>query len=225
MTTDDTGLGGALAHQVILSIITVTLNNADGLRKTLDSVAYFLDDPSVEVIVVDGNSVDDTLEVVESFRRERLTFLSEPDEGVYDAMNKGAQLSRGAYLMWLNSGDTLARDDALVTILHSYGRNHCGVSSGQFICKAARAARSESAICRTCGGVTPSAFNRIAIKLVYFRAAYTSCWEVTRSPMAYSETSTSSSARGWCLPLRNCPKCSCAMKAAAEASNTRTGSL
>jgi putative colanic acid biosynthesis glycosyltransferase len=100
----------------MLSIITVTLNNADGLRKTLESVARFLDDPSVEVIVVDGNSADDTLKVVESFRRESLTFLSEPDDGVYDAMNKGARLSRGAYLMWLNSGDTLARDDALADI-------------------------------------------------------------------------------------------------------------
>jgi glycosyltransferase involved in cell wall biosynthesis len=116
MTRNDTGPGKALGDQVMLSIITVTLDNAEGLRKTLESVARFLDDPSVEVIVVDGNSADDTLKVVESFRRESLTFLSEPDDGVYDAMNKGARLSRGAYLMWLNSGDTLARDDALADI-------------------------------------------------------------------------------------------------------------
>jgi glycosyltransferase involved in cell wall biosynthesis len=117
MTTDDTALGRGLGDQVMLSVITVTLDNAAGLRKTLESVVGFLDDPAVEVIVVDGGSADDTRKVVGSFRRERLTLVSERDDGVYDAMNKGARLSRGAYLMWLNSGDTIARDDALLNIL------------------------------------------------------------------------------------------------------------
>lgn len=90
-----------------VSVVTVTFNNASGLAATLGSLAA-LRDPPFEVIVVDGGSSDATAEVVEGFRgRLALRFVSEPDEGIYDAMNKGHRLAGGDLVHYLNAGDAV----------------------------------------------------------------------------------------------------------------------
>lgn len=94
-----------------LSIITICYNNADDLRKTLWSTLheqYGFDD--FEQIVVDGGSQDGTARVLEEYKDRLGWYCSEPDRGIYDAMNKGAEHARGEYLLFLNSGDVLLTD-------------------------------------------------------------------------------------------------------------------
>lgn len=94
-----------------LSIITICFNNADGLRMTLQSTLreqYSYSD--LEQIVVDGGSQDDTAQVLAEYKDRLGWCCSEPDKGIYDAMNKGAAHAHGEYLLFLNSGDVLLPD-------------------------------------------------------------------------------------------------------------------
>ncbi len=96
----------------LVSIITVVWNNKAGIRKTLDSIlgqTY----PNMEVIVIDGGSTDGTREIIEEYTSQLSYFISEPDHGVYDAMNKGIRLSHGDYVNFMNSGDTFHTPDAI----------------------------------------------------------------------------------------------------------------
>lgn len=94
----------------LISVITITYNAADCLRPTMESVAKqtFGD---FEHLVIDGASKDNTVAIARSFEGTRI--LSEPDRGLYDAMNKGLRLSRGEYVLFLNAGDALHADDTL----------------------------------------------------------------------------------------------------------------
>lgn len=89
-----------------LSIITVNLNNRDGLQKTIDSVVSqtFRD---FEWIVIDGGSTDGSKELIEQYADHFTYWVSEPDKGIYNAMNKGILKATGEYIMFLNSGDQL----------------------------------------------------------------------------------------------------------------------
>lgn len=89
-----------------LSIITVNYNNGDGLEKTIKSVAgqIFQD---FEYLIIDGNSTDNSKDFVHEHTSEIDYWVSEPDRGIYDAMNKGIAKAQGDYCMFLNSGDYL----------------------------------------------------------------------------------------------------------------------
>lgn len=89
-----------------LSIITVNLNNREGLQKTIDSVICqtFRD---FEWIVIDGGSTDGSKELIEQYSDHFAYWVSEPDKGIYNAMNKGIKVAKGEYLQFLNSGDWL----------------------------------------------------------------------------------------------------------------------
>lgn len=99
-----------------LSIITINYNNAAGLKKTLDSVAL-QSCTDFEYIVVDGASTDGSVDIIREFEQDlasrisplafHLIWLSEPDTGIYNAMNKGVRLAKGEYTLMLNSGDYL----------------------------------------------------------------------------------------------------------------------
>lgn len=100
---------------VKISIITVCLNEADALASTCDSIRsqrY----PNLEWIVIDGVSTDGSLDLLRDYE-DCITYLvSEPDDGIYDAMNKGIGLSSGDYLLFLNAGDKLADPDVLYSV-------------------------------------------------------------------------------------------------------------
>lgn len=95
-----------------VSIITIVYNNVQDIGYTLDSVARqsYTD---LEYIVIDGGSTDGTLEVIESYRNVVTKMVSEPDHGIYDAMNKGLALATGEYVLFLNSGDELFAEQTL----------------------------------------------------------------------------------------------------------------
>lgn len=97
----------------LLSIITVTRNDAAGLRKTLTSLQSQTDLSRVEHLIIDGDSSDETAEVVREFSLGFSSFHSEPDRGTYDAMNKGLARSRGEFVQFLNSGDAFVAPDSL----------------------------------------------------------------------------------------------------------------
>ncbi|MDQ6903975.1 MAG: glycosyltransferase [Bacteroidota bacterium] len=89
-----------------LSIITVNLNNAEGLQKTMESVfAQTFSD--YEYLIIDGDSTDGSKELIKKHQNELGYWVSEKDEGIYSAMNKGIVKARGEYLLFLNSGDYL----------------------------------------------------------------------------------------------------------------------
>ena len=87
-----------------ISVITINYNDRDGLQKTIRSVINqtFSD---FEYIVIDGNSTDGSKEVIATFRDKINTAVSEPDSGIYNAMNKGIRAATGDYLFFLNAGD------------------------------------------------------------------------------------------------------------------------
>lgn len=101
-----------------LSIITVCYNARDTLQKTLENVLQqtFV---HFEYLVIDGGSDDDTLSLLKQFSRQfsaaqiPFQYVSEPDHGIYDAMNKGTRIAKGNWLLFLNAGDLLADDQVL----------------------------------------------------------------------------------------------------------------
>ena len=95
-----------------ISVVTVCLNAAASIEATLRSVLA-QDYPNLEYIVVDGGSTDGTVGLIRRYSERIAAFVSEPDQGVYDAMNKGIGLAGGEYLLFLNAGDVLAAKDVL----------------------------------------------------------------------------------------------------------------
>lgn len=104
-----------------ISIITVTYNAASVLKRTLDSVKA-QSWQQIEHLIIDGASKDETISMAETYKAQCLyevVILSEPDKGLYDAMNKGLRLATGDYLVFLNAGDTLHAANTLETIVRS----------------------------------------------------------------------------------------------------------
>lgn len=94
------------------SIITINYNNAEGLRKTMASL-FNQTYADYEFIVIDGGSNDGSVNFIQE-REDRISFwCSEPDKGIYNAMNKGVFHARGEYLIFMNSGDIFHNQDAL----------------------------------------------------------------------------------------------------------------
>ena len=99
-----------------LSIITINFNNRDGLQKTIDSVlAQTWTD--FEWIIIDGGSTDGSRELIEKYQEHFAYWCSEPDKGVYNAMNKGIAKAKGKYLNFMNSGDTYYEAETLKMVL------------------------------------------------------------------------------------------------------------
>ena len=102
-----------------ISIVTITWNAAHSLQRTLDSVARQGYD-HVEHLIIDGASTDGTLDIARRYKdasRHEVVITSEPDHGLYDAMNKGLLRATGDYILFLNAGDTLHAPDTLETVV------------------------------------------------------------------------------------------------------------
>lgn len=91
-------------HRPLLSIITINKNNAEGVSRTITSLEPIRHDKTVECIFVDGLSSDTSVDLASQFYPSSC-LVSEPDSGIYQAMNKGLALASGDWVMWINSGD------------------------------------------------------------------------------------------------------------------------
>lgn len=98
-----------------ISIITVNLNNLDGLKRTMQSV-FEQTLPDYEFVIIDGGSSDGSKDYIGAFDDRIHHWVSEPDKGVFSAMNKGIRAATGEYLLFLNSGDSLENDKALQNV-------------------------------------------------------------------------------------------------------------
>ena len=104
-----------MAKDLLISIITVNYNDAIGLEKTIQSVksqTY----RNFEHIVIDGNSDDGSKAIIEKHKDSFSYWVSEPDSGIYNAMNKGIKVAKGEYLLFLNSGDWLFSNEVLTNV-------------------------------------------------------------------------------------------------------------
>lgn len=107
----------------LFSIITVTYHAESVLEETILSVVsqtYH----NIEYIIVDGASKDRTLSIVNKYRDKIQAVVSEPDKGLYDAMNKGLKMAKGEYVCFLNAGDTFHEDDTLQLIVHQLNKSN-----------------------------------------------------------------------------------------------------
>jgi glycosyltransferase involved in cell wall biosynthesis len=89
-----------------ISIITVVYNNADVIESTIISIVEQRFD-DVEYIIIDGGSTDGTVDIIKKYQQKITYWISEVDNGIYDAMNKGIKMAKGKYLVFMNSGDLL----------------------------------------------------------------------------------------------------------------------
>ena len=99
-------------QQPTFSIITITYNAERWLERTILSVlsqSY----PNIEYILIDGASKDKTVEIIKQYESGIASWISEPDKGLYDAMNKGLKRATGDYVCFLNAGDTLYTADTV----------------------------------------------------------------------------------------------------------------
>ena len=113
----------------LFSIITVTWNAAAVIAPTLESVQRQTN-TDYEMLIIDGASTDDTLNIVRGASISSLRVFSEPDQGLYDAMNKGIKRARGRYIIFLNAGDAFASDTVLARLAQLTSGNP-GVIYGQ----------------------------------------------------------------------------------------------
>lgn len=116
---------------IVVSIITVCLNCEKTIRRTIESVLY-QSYHNIEYIIVDGCSVDGTLEIIKEFEplfSGRLKYISEEDKGLYDAMNKGIKISAGDIVAFLN-GDDWYEEDALNQVVRHFNNSSCDMLFG-----------------------------------------------------------------------------------------------
>lgn len=117
---------------ICISIVTITYNAARTLQRTLDSVAR-QSYQHVEHLIVDGASSDDTVAIAQRYQAAaayEVSIQSEPDKGLYDAMNKGLRMATGDYVVFLNAGDTLHAADTLETVVKTIGNGRPAVVYG-----------------------------------------------------------------------------------------------
>jgi glycosyltransferase involved in cell wall biosynthesis len=102
----------------VLSVITIVFNNVRDIERTMQSVlsqSY----PYIEYLVIDGASTDGTKEVIEGYKDSLACYRSEPDKGIYDAMNKGLALATGDYVLFMNSGDEIYDPETVSAVFAS----------------------------------------------------------------------------------------------------------
>jgi glycosyltransferase len=102
-----------------ISVITAVFNKRDTIAEALDSVLA-QSHPDVELVVIDGGSTDGTLEVLQSYGGRIAVLVSEPDHGIYDALNKGLGLATGEVVGFLHSDDVFVDADSLARIASGF---------------------------------------------------------------------------------------------------------
>ena len=105
-----------MSQKSLISVITITRNDLDGLRLTCDSVES-QSFGSYEHIIIDGCSSDGTLNFLNNLISTKVIWESEADRGIYHALNKGAKLASGSWIIFMNSGDVFKSSTVLENVL------------------------------------------------------------------------------------------------------------
>lgn len=137
-------------NKPLITIITVCYNAAALIEQTIISVlnqTY----PNIEYILIDGNSKDNTLEIIKKYENKISHWISEPDKGIYDAMNKGIKLAKGEWINFMNCGDTFYSNTIVNEIFYNtylpydviYGNTNYIYSKGNIIKKAGKITSKE----------------------------------------------------------------------------------
>ncbi|WP_455669350.1 glycosyltransferase family 2 protein [Phocaeicola sp.] len=116
---------------VEISIVIATFNAAKTLKKCLDSIVPQLSN-SVELIIIDGLSKDQTVDILKSYNSKITYYVSEPDEGIYDAWNKGIKVARGKWIAFIGADDVLL-PNAIKTYLNAINVTP-NINSYDYIC-------------------------------------------------------------------------------------------
>lgn len=111
-------------NQPEISIITVVKDDCAGMKVTAESIVHQSAFSRIEWVVIDAASRDGTVDVIQSHSDKIAFWVSEPDSGIYDAMNKGLEKVKGKYCLFLNAGDALHANDVIERVLanENYGR-------------------------------------------------------------------------------------------------------
>lgn len=116
-----------------ISVITVCYNAEKVIKQTMQSVlnqSY----TDIEYIIIDGASTDTTVELIRKYAKDkRIRYISEPDNGIYDAMNKGIRLATGDYLEFLNAGDEFIDGNVIKSVVQKIEENKADVMYGDII--------------------------------------------------------------------------------------------
>jgi len=115
-----------------VTLITVCRNVAPVIAETLDSV-FAQDHADLELIVIDGASTDGTAKILERYRPKLAALVSEPDKGIYDAMNKGLRLATGAIIGVVNAGDLLMTPSVISKVVESFTKSGVDAVYGDII--------------------------------------------------------------------------------------------
>ena len=141
----------------LVSIIVVTKNSATTLRKTLESIkaqTY----KNVEVIAIDGASTDNTVAIFKKYKDILGYLVSEPDKGVYDAMNKGVKAAKGDIIYFLNSNDSFYNKDVLQKVIDEFIRTKALIVYGDIYFQAPK---DKNIVCKDYEGNRVFRYNHI----------------------------------------------------------------
>lgn len=115
-----------------VSIITATYNSSNSIKRTLDSIAS-QDYKNIEHIIIDGGSTDATLDIVKNHRIQDAKIISEKDNGIYDALNKGLKIATGDIIGFLNSDDYFSTNCSVSTIVNVFTNNNSDIVYGDLL--------------------------------------------------------------------------------------------
>lgn len=97
----------------MITIVTINLNNKEGLKRTIESVVSQSFFDKIEYVIIDGGSTDGSVDVIKEYEGKLAYWCSEPDGGIFPAMNKSIEHCHGNYVLYLNSGDILNKNNVI----------------------------------------------------------------------------------------------------------------
>lgn len=119
-------------RQMRITVITVVLNDAINLQKTLNNV-FSQTWENLEYIIIDGGSTDDSLKIIKENNYRISAYISKPDQGIYDAMNTGIKIASGDYLHFMNCGDGFISDTVIEEHFDSNTDSHIIYGDSEFV--------------------------------------------------------------------------------------------